>query len=155
MPTLNYSAMTKSELETLLKNATGLAERNSDKSKLRDALTVIEDVEKELSKRKKPKLKTDTSSSNSLGLIWEKTDAHTNRLFHNGEIVSEIILVANHSQSNRDVYNAYVFGKIVSPSFEYIGQARTAVAELVEKELVIGRGKPHDGDEPSKDVLPT
>lgn len=137
MPALNYSTMTRKELETLHKNATRLS-KGSDSSKSSDAKRVIEEVNQELFRRIKPMLRADANAGNLSGLIWKKIDSHTNRLFRNEEVVAEIVLVANHSLTNRSVYDAYVFGKIVSGSFEYIEQARIAVAEMVEQVLARG-----------------
>jgi hypothetical protein len=66
-------------------------------------------------------------------------DNHTNRLFHNGEIVAEITKVGNHSLSNRDVYDAFVFGKPFR-MFEYINPAKEAVEEKVKARLSALRG---------------
>lgn len=148
MANLNYSAMTKKELETVLKHAVRLSEGPPDKPASSNAKRVIEEVNQELSKRNTPKLKASRNTGKSPSLIWKKTDPHTNTLFHNGEIVAEIILVANHSLTNRDVYDAYVFGKMLSSSFEYIRPARVAVTEKVEQELARGGGRLRGNDDP-------
>jgi hypothetical protein len=137
---LKYSTMTNNELKTLLKNATRLLNAPPHKLGSRDAQRVVHDVNEELSNREKRKLEAPKDNTTFAGLIWKKTGPHANVLFHNGQIVAKIILVANHSQTNRHVYNAIVFGKPHTSSFEYIGPARIAITEMVEKELLRGGG---------------
>ena len=137
MPALNYSSMTKAELETLLKNATRLSDQSLNEDALAKAQVVIEDAKKELSKRKGA-MPPRKGPSEFAGFIWRKPDRFTNVLDYNGTPVAEIILVANHSQTNRDVYDAYVVEKKLPGSFEYIATARSSVLEEVRRQLARG-----------------
>ena len=137
MPALNYSSMTKAELETLLKNATRLSDQSLNEDALAKAQVVIEDAKKELSKRKGA-MPPRKGPSEFAGFIWRKPDRFTNVLDYNGTPVAEIILVATHSQTNRDVYDAYVVEKKLPGSFEYIATARSSVLEEVRRQLARG-----------------
>jgi hypothetical protein len=140
MTKFNYGSMTNNELETLFKNAINQSKKHPDKARLLEAESVAEEVNQELTRRKKRKLEARKNTGNSADLVWRKTDPHTNVLFYNGQMIAKIILVANHSLTNRDVYNAYVFEKLLPSSFEYIGPARIAVTEKVEQMLARGEG---------------
>jgi hypothetical protein len=91
--------------------------------------------------------KVNKKTGDSSGFIWKTRDQYTSTLFHNGEIVAEIIKDGNHTLNNKDVYHAHVFGKSFR-RFEYIGPAKVAVREKVEQELARGGGQPSENDDP-------
>jgi hypothetical protein len=127
MTDLKLTQLTAKQLDTLEGNATN--QLKSPKGRRQDdARRMLHRVRQKRSARQ-----SNSKLPESAGFRWSRV-SNTYTLYYCHKSIGVLKLVANHSQTNRDVYQAELFGKYIR-MYEYIDEAKAELIELAKQRL--------------------